>query len=364
VVLVLAAGAVHLAQVGVHFDEGWPIAAFFLVAGICQVTGAALLLQPRPSAWFWLGIAGSAALISLWVVSRTIGVPFVGAGVEPIGVADGFASVVEAWTILILGLHLAEPVQGWRTLTFALGAALVLALAIAWYAAAAAGVFNGDPARFTAPLPSVLDSLIVAGGVALAASLLMASRVQLRERWLRGLMRGLIATVALTAFGGVWLTLPPTIGQNLACRYAPLSTILTGGHSPERDPVTINDGDQWIVPVFELRACAIGGEVVLEGVEPLTTLGEGATVDSFWLLPPGVEVTADGQGELPGESRAVPPGGNIVAGKPRQLVVRLVGTGAGEYILGSVTLSYRTDELGSFTFATQIAVCSGGCPGP
>ncbi len=361
--LALAAGAVHLAQVGVHLEAGWPIAAFFLVVGVCQVAAAALLLKPRPQPWFWIGIAGTAMVIGIWVVSRTVGLSFVAGGqAEPVGVADGFASLAEAWTIILLALYLAEPIRRWRRAIFGFGAAFVLGLAVVWVTAADAGIFDADPARFRAALPPLIDWLVVGSAVALAGGLLIGARAPLNVPWLHGLMRGLVGATALIAFAQVWLTLPPTIGQNLDCRYAPLSTVLAGPHGG-REPVAIGDGEQWILPLFELRACQSAGDLALERVEPKTVIGEGATVDGFWLLPIGIHLAERGQADLPGGARAVPPGDQIVAGQPRQLVVRLVGTGAGAYILGSVGLHYRTAEPGSFAFASHIAVCSGGCSG-
>lgn len=359
--LALAAGAVHLGQVGVHVEEGWPIAAFFLVVGVVQVAAAALLLRPRPRLWFWFGIAGSATVIAIWVVSRTAGLPFVEGGqAEPIGVADGFASLAEAWTILLLGLYLAEPVARWRRAIFGLGAALAVGFAVVWVMAGNAGVFDADPARFAAPLPPLIDWLVAASGFALGGGLMIGAGAPLLVAWLRGLMWGLVGASALVAFALVWLTLPPTIGQNLQCDYAPLSTVLTGSHAADREPVVIGLGQRWILPVFELRAC---GDVALDRVQQGTEFGEGATIEGFWLLPVKSSLSQEGQEVLPALAQAVPPGDQIEPGRPQQLVVQLVGTGAGEYMLASVRLSYHTENPGSFTFATQISVCSGRCGG-
>lgn len=342
-----------------HLEQGWPIAAFFLVVGACQVTAAALLLKPCPPAWFWLGIAGSATVIGIWVVSRTVGVPFAEDGhTEPVGVADSFASLAEAWTIIMLALYLAEPIRRWRRAIFGLGAVFVLGLPVVWVAAADVGLFNGDPARFTAPVPPLIDWLVAASGVALAGGLLIAARAPLQTARLRGLMRGLIGATALAVFAQVWLTLPPTIGQNLDCRYAPLSSVLIGRHTADPEPVRIGEGQRRVLPLFELRACEA---VALDRVEPVTVIGEGATVESFWLLPEGTRLGRDGQAALPAQARTVPPGDRIEPGGQRQLVVRLVGTGAGDYVLGSVRLNYHTDEPGAFSFATQIFACSGLC---
>ncbi len=342
-----------------HLEQGWPIAAFFLVVGGCQIAAAALLLKPRPSAWFWLGIAGSATVIGIWVVSRTLGVPFAEGGqTEPVGVADGFASMAEAWTIILLALYLVEPIFRWRRAIFGLGAVFVLGLAVVWVAAADAGIFNDDPARFKAAVPPLIDWLVAASGVALAAGVLIAGRAPLQTARLRGLMRGLVGATTLALFAQAWLTLPPTIGQNLDCRYAPISSVLIGRHTGDPEPVRIGQGQRRVLPLFELRACAT---VALDLVEPVTVIGEGATVESFWMLPEGTRLGREGQAALPAQAQAIPPADRIEPGRPRQLVVRLVGTGAGVFMLGSVRLTYHTDEPGAFSFATQIFTCSGLC---
>lgn len=361
-VLALAAGVVHLGQVGVHLEEGWPVAAFFAIVGVVQLAAAVLLLRLRHRGWFWFGIAGSASVIAVWAVSRTFGLPFVEGGEpEPVGVADGFASLAEAWTIVILGLYLARPMPQWRASLFGLGAALIVGLAVVWVAVAGAGIFNADPARLAAAQPHLIDWLVAAAGIALAGGLILATRAPLRAGWLRGLQRGLGGATAVTAAALVWLTLPPTIGQNLDCRYAPLSTVLVGSHAAEPERVVIGAGESRIFPIFELRACGADQEVTLADVEPATVIGDGAVVDGFWLLPVGTRVSEQGQQTLPSGARAVPPGDRIVAGQPRQLVIGLAGTGAGDYTLGSVRLSYRTADPGAFSFATSVVICSGAC---
>lgn len=353
----------HLTQVGVHLEEGWTVAAFFVVVGVTQAVGAALLLKPLRRPWYWFGIAGSAALIGTWVISRTVGLPFVANGqAEPVGVADAFASLTEAWTIILLGYCLAEPIRRRRRAIFGVGAGISLGLALAWVTAANAGAFDADPTRFRAALPPLIDWLVAASGFAVAGGLVIGASAQLNVPSVRGLMRGLIGAVALLAIAQVWLTLPPTIGQNLDCRYAPISTVLSGPHGG-REPVPIGRDDVWILPIFEVHVCDRTGDLALERVEPATVLGKGATVNGFWLLPVGIHVPDSGQAGLPQGAQAVPPGSHIAAGEPQQLVVQLIGTGAGAYVLGSVRLEYRTGEPGSFTFSTQISVCSGACDG-
>lgn len=360
-VLALTAGAVHLGQVGVHLAEGWWIAGFFVVVGVIQVAAAGLLLRPRPRPWFWFGIVASATVIGVWVVSRTLGLPFVEGGEpEPVGVADGLASLTEAWTIVVLGVYLAEPTGRWRLTVISLATLTVLALTEIWWLAADGGIFNADPARLAVDQPWVVDWLVASGAIGLATAMPLALRRKAWAPWRRGLLRGLVGMTAVSAAGLVWLTLPPTIGQNLDCRAAPLSTVLVGGHAGEAEPIAVDAGALIFVPAFELHACG-SSAVTLERAEPLTTDGGGATIDGIWLLPAGMSVPIEGSGELPAGAAEIPPGDRIVPGQPRQLIVGLEATGDGDFTLASLRLTYRTTETGSFAFATQIAVCSGPC---
>jgi hypothetical protein len=74
-VLTLAAAWVHLAYLESHWDQWWAYGAFFLVVGVAQGLFAVLILAwPRP--WVAVaGIAGTLAVIGLYVLSRTIGMP-------------------------------------------------------------------------------------------------------------------------------------------------------------------------------------------------------------------------------------------------------------------------------------------------
>ncbi|MEX2136731.1 MAG: hypothetical protein WEB29_07215 [Chloroflexota bacterium] len=360
-VLALTAGAVHLGQVGVHLAEGWPIAGFFLVVGVIQVAAAGLLFRPRPRSWFWVGIAASAAVIGVWIVSRALGLPFVEGGEpEPVGVADGVASLTEAWTIVVLGAYLAEPTRPRRLTVIGLATLSVLGLTGLWWLAADAGIFNADPARLALDQPWVVDWLVASGGIGLAAAMPLALRRTAWRPWRRGLLRGLVGMTAVSVAGLAWLTLPPTIGQNLDCQAAPLSTALGGGHADAAEPIALDTGELVYLPAFEVRACG-SSAVTLERAEPVTTDGGGATIGGVWLLPVGVRLTDEGSPALPAGAVAVPPGAQIVPGQPRQLIVGLEATGDGDFSLASLRLTYRTTEAGSFAFATQIVVCSGPC---
>jgi hypothetical protein len=66
---------VHLAYFESHWAQWWAYGAFFLVVGVAQALFALLILA-RPRPWVAVaGIAGTLAVIGMYVASRTIGMP-------------------------------------------------------------------------------------------------------------------------------------------------------------------------------------------------------------------------------------------------------------------------------------------------
>jgi hypothetical protein len=121
--LSIVAGLIHGIVTPDHVAEWWGYGLFFLVAGISQsgygaiplftrmVEGESVLSRWRPEryrAYLWAGIAGNAAIIALYVVTRTIGIPFFGpeAGVvEPVRALDIISKLLEVGVIVgLLGL--------------------------------------------------------------------------------------------------------------------------------------------------------------------------------------------------------------------------------------------------------------------
>ena len=84
-----AAAGAHFAVAPEHFHEWWGFGTFFVVVGVAQLAWAA---SPSNAA---IGIGGNTALVVLWALSRTTGLPFgPGAGTpEAIGPVD-LASVL------------------------------------------------------------------------------------------------------------------------------------------------------------------------------------------------------------------------------------------------------------------------------
>jgi hypothetical protein len=354
-VTVLAAGAIHLAQVGVHLEEGWIVAGFFLVVGTFQVIGAVLLLRTWPAIWFWFGIVGTAAVIVIWVVSRTSGLPF---GPEPseaeeLGTADAAASLIEAITVTVLGLWLMDRSAPRSRIGPALGALLVASLGLAWVASRAAGLFDPD-VRATIALPQLADRVVVAlvAGVVVLLGMLSAYPAS-RPGWWRGLMRGLLAAVVVVSGGVVWMTLPAAGGQNAACTYGPLAEVGLTSHN-EVPAVQLEIGQERWFGALVLSACGPDA-VQLESTQVLQSRGQGEVL-GYALLPPDQRLPDEGAGQLtdgePVDTRPV-----LRPGERRQLAVLLRG-GDEPFNVDSFRIAYRVgDEAGSVAFAAVLGTC-------
>jgi hypothetical protein len=101
----LSAGAavIHFVVIPGHWDEYWAQGLFFIVAAIAQLLWA-LWIVIAPSRLIYLsGAAGNAAIVAMWVVTRTAGVPAgPGAGErEAVGFADTVATAFEV--VLVVG---------------------------------------------------------------------------------------------------------------------------------------------------------------------------------------------------------------------------------------------------------------------
>jgi FtsP/CotA-like multicopper oxidase with cupredoxin domain len=154
----LGAAAIHLAVAPAHFREYVPFGVFFLVVGCTQAIGA-VELAVRPTRPLALLIAGgSVALIGLWLVSRTAGLPI---GPDPgqpeaLGLPDLICNVMEGVAaLLLLILAAGQPRQRarrrWLAVVGTLPAAL---LTTALTATALAAAASSMPEAFNAAPPS------------------------------------------------------------------------------------------------------------------------------------------------------------------------------------------------------------------
>ena len=109
--LLVAAAAIHVAMAPSHLGESTLEGAGFLVAAWVQV-GLAIVVAARPSRWALAATVGmSVALIAVWAVSRTAGLPFGEHSGHPESVTfvDGVTVALEALAALLAGFLLLRP---------------------------------------------------------------------------------------------------------------------------------------------------------------------------------------------------------------------------------------------------------------
>ena len=106
------AAAIHYAVVAEHFDEWWGFGLFFVASAVAQGVWAVTVVASRSRLLILLGVVGNAAIVVLWIVTRTIGT-LVGpepATPEPIAVADSVATAFEM-AIVVAGSWLALSIR-------------------------------------------------------------------------------------------------------------------------------------------------------------------------------------------------------------------------------------------------------------
>jgi hypothetical protein len=103
----LAAALIHLWVMPEHFEEWWGYGTFFLASAFAQgLYAPGLLLWPNRGVLL-AGVAGNLAILILWLVTRTSGIPFFGphAGeVEDVGTLDLVCTLAEVGIIAGLGV--------------------------------------------------------------------------------------------------------------------------------------------------------------------------------------------------------------------------------------------------------------------
>ena len=115
--LSLVAALIHLWVMPEHFREWWGYGAFFLVSAVAQVLYVPLLLRWPNRTILLLGVGGNLAIILLYLLTRTAGIPFVGphAGeVEGVGFSDVCATASELGIAVALGAVLLRDLSSER----------------------------------------------------------------------------------------------------------------------------------------------------------------------------------------------------------------------------------------------------------
>lgn len=113
----LGAGLVHLAVVREHLDEWWLYGAFFAALGTAQLVWAVAALARDRAPFPQLVAYGNLAVVALWVVTRTSGLPL---GPEPwtaeaVGRADLLTSLLEIGAAAALLVALRMPARSRET---------------------------------------------------------------------------------------------------------------------------------------------------------------------------------------------------------------------------------------------------------
>lgn len=93
----LGAGIIHFAVVPSHFGEYWLFGAFFLGAGLFQVATSAIFLFTLNQSLVAMSVVVNGLISLIWLASRTTGLP-VGPhpfSAEDVGSTDATATVLE-----------------------------------------------------------------------------------------------------------------------------------------------------------------------------------------------------------------------------------------------------------------------------
>jgi hypothetical protein len=132
--LSIGAAVIHFVVTPGHWDEYWGQGLFFVIAAIAQLLWAVWVLVVPSRLLYLLGAVGNAAIVVLWVVTRTAGVPAgPGAGErEAVEFADTLATVFEVLLVLgALALARRAPARPIRWPVGALAASVFVALVVA-----------------------------------------------------------------------------------------------------------------------------------------------------------------------------------------------------------------------------------------
>ena len=111
VLLTLAAAVIHLTVAPEHLEEFVPYGVFFIILGLAQVALAVALVAAPSRKLYAAAVGGTLAVIGLWLLSRTAGLPIAPRPwrPEPVGLVDFLATLSEAISVLVLLRRILAP---------------------------------------------------------------------------------------------------------------------------------------------------------------------------------------------------------------------------------------------------------------
>jgi hypothetical protein len=99
--MMLGSGAIHFAMMGEHAGVSWTHGLFFATAGWLQLALAAMIGFRPTRPVIAIGIVVNLALLTVWVLTRTVGIAIGGDGTpEAWGKVDGLCAVFEGIAVL------------------------------------------------------------------------------------------------------------------------------------------------------------------------------------------------------------------------------------------------------------------------
>jgi hypothetical protein len=111
----VGAAAVHAVVCPEHFHEGLVYGEFFAVSAGAQLAWAGLVIF-RPRRWLLVaGLAGNLAIVALWAVTRTVGIPLgpEAGEIEAVGVLDAVAGILEVAIVMCCAVAMSSrPLTG------------------------------------------------------------------------------------------------------------------------------------------------------------------------------------------------------------------------------------------------------------
>ncbi len=113
--LALGSAAIHAAVTPQHLREYAPYGLAFAALAVAQVAVAMAAISGQLHRVQWPVLIVTLAVIGVWCVSRTLGLPFGPEAwhAEPIGLADSVATLFEVALVAVLLLLIRSPSRGW-----------------------------------------------------------------------------------------------------------------------------------------------------------------------------------------------------------------------------------------------------------